>query len=65
MCKPPCIKQENFKAMVMGTTGLLSNRLFYIISNHNYHFLIDTGAEVHVLPPSLTDYNKVENLHLE
>jgi len=39
--------------MAMNTTGLLPSCLFYIIdSNHNYHFLVDTGAEVSVVPPS-------------
>jgi len=39
--------------MATNATGLLPSRLFYIIdSNHNYRFLVDTGAEVSVVPPS-------------
>ena len=39
--------------MAMNVTGLLPSRLFYIMDRSTGHrFLVDTGAEVSVLPPS-------------
>ena len=49
----------------MGVSGLIPNCLFYIIdSNHNYHFLVDTGAEVSVLPPSPADRKHPDGFNL-
>ena len=42
--------------MATGVTGLLPSRLFYIMDKSSgYRFLIDTGAEISVLPPSRSD----------
>ena len=57
-CKPPCSKagQTPAKLVATGTTGLLPSQLFFITDNNSAcRFLIDTGAEVSVLPPTRTD----------
>ena len=42
--------------MATGVAGLNSSHLFYIFdTNHKHRFLVDTGAEVSVLPPSPAD----------
>ena len=57
-CKPPCSKagQTPAKLVATGTTSLLPSHLFFITDNNSaYRFLVDTGAEVSVLPPTHTD----------
>ena len=57
-CKPPCSKagQTPAKLVATGTTGLLPSQLFFITDNNSaYRFLVDTGAEVSMLPPTHTD----------
>ena len=57
-CKPPCSKagQTPAKLVATGTTSLLPSHLFFITDNNSaYRFLVDTGAEVSVLPPTCTD----------
>ena len=42
--------------MAASAPGLLPSRLFYVTDRSNgFRFLVDTGAEVSVLPPSATD----------
>ena len=42
--------------MAASGPGLLPSRLFYVTNRSNgYRFLVDTGAEVSVIPPSATD----------
>ena len=42
--------------MATGVPGHLSSRLFYISDNNTHtRFLIDTGSEVSVIPPTPTD----------
>ena len=56
-CKPPCSKagQTPAKLVATGTTSLLPSHLFFITDNNSaYRFLVDTGAEVSVLPPTRT-----------
>ena len=56
-------KLEGQALMVTGVSGLIPSCLFYIIdSNHNYRFLVDTGAEVSVLPPSPADRKHPDGL---
>ena len=51
--------------MATGVTGLKSSRLFYIFdTNHKYRFLVDTGAEVSVLPPSPADRKHQDGFNL-
>ena len=51
--------------MATGVSGLLPTHLFYIIdSNHNYRFLVDTGTEVSVLPPSPADRKHQDGFNL-
>ena len=48
--------------MATGVTGLIPSRLLYITDNSlGYRFLIDTGAEVSVLPPSHTERKHQQN----
>ena len=57
-CKPPCSKagQTPAKLVATGTTSLLPSHLFFITDDNSaYRFLVDTGAEVSVLPPTHTD----------
>ena len=57
-CKLPCSKsgQTPAKVAANSTNGLLPSHLFFVTdSNSGYHFLVDTGAEVSVLPPSGTE----------
>jgi len=59
-CKSPCKnsgeKLPGHSLMATGAAGLTHSRLFYITDSvSNYRFLIDTGAEVSVLPPSSTE----------
>ena len=43
--------------MATGVTGQAQSRLFYVCDNNTHtRFLIDTGSEVSVLPPSPADY---------
>jgi len=49
-------KLPDHSLMVTGTAGLTHSRLLYIADSvSNYCFLIDTGTEVSVLPPSSTE----------
>ena len=49
-------KQTGQLLMVVRACGLLLSRLFYITDRSNgLHFLVDTGAEIRVIPPSATD----------
>ena len=55
-CKPPCAKSSENARATTGVTGLLPSRLFYIMDkSSSYRFLIDTGAEISVIPPSHSD----------
>ena len=57
-CKPPCTKAGGtlVKIAAAGTTSLLPSRLFFIIDSYSsYHFCVDTGAKVRVLPPYRTE----------
>ena len=39
-----------------GTSGLTTSRLFYVRDTHtNARFLVDTGSEVSVIPPTIAD----------
>ena len=49
-------KRTGQPLMVASTSGLLPSRLFYVTDRSNsLRFLVDTGAEVSVIPPSATD----------
>jgi len=53
------------EGQVLKATGVSPSCLFYIInSNHNYHFLVDTGTEVSVLPPSPADRKPPDGFNL-
>ena len=40
-------------------TGLNSSRLFYVRDRHNNaRFLVDTGSEVSVIPPTTADHTR-------
>ena len=42
--------------MVTSVTGLQPSRLFYVTDNHTgLRFLVDTGAEISVIPPFAAD----------
>lgn len=65
-CKPPCTKagKTPVKIAAAGTTSLLPSRLFFITDSYSsYRFLIDTGAEVSVLPPSRTERKHPQDNH--
>ena len=53
--------------MATGVTGLPTSRLFYVTDRSTgLRFLVDTGAEVSVIPPSRTDRKHIQtNLHLQ
>ena len=58
-------KRPGQALMATGVTGLKSSRLFYIFdTNHKYRFLVDTGAEVSVLPPSPADRKHQDGFNL-
>ena len=58
-------KLQGHALMATGVSGLIPSRLFYIIdSNHNYRFLVDTGAEVSILPPSPADCKHQDGFNL-
>ena len=58
-------KLQGQALMATGVSGLIPSHLFYIIdSNHNYRFLVDTGAEVSVLPPSPADRKHQDGFNL-
>jgi len=49
-------KRAGQPLMAAGVPGLLPSRLFYVTDCSNgFRFLIDTGAEVSIIPPSPTD----------
>ena len=51
--------------MATGVSGLSQSRLFYIHDrSSSLHFLIDTGAEVSVIPPSFSDRRNPQGLTL-
>ena len=57
-CKPPCKHSENSTSSIatMNATDRQANHLFHIINKTSgVHFLVDTGAEVSVIPPSRTE----------
>ena len=48
--------------MATGVTGRAQSRPFYVCDNNTHtHFLIDTGSEVSVLPPSPSDRRHLPN----
>ena len=52
----PSVKQPGHSLMVTGAAGLNCSRLFYIHDNSTgLRFLVDTGTEVSVVPPSRSD----------
>ena len=53
--------------MATGVPGLVPSRLFYVTDNATgLRFLVDTGAEVSVIPPSVSDRNhRKSNLTLQ
>ena len=53
--------------MVTGVTGLSTSRLFYLTDcSSGLRFLVDTGAEVSVIPPSRIDRkHQQSNLSLQ
>ena len=52
-------KLQGHPLMVTGTVGLPHSCLFYITDRvSNYRFLIDTSAEVSVLPPSTAEHQQ-------
>ena len=55
-CKEPCAWEENNIAAV-DSGDSASGHLFYITDN--IRFLVDTGSEVSVIPPSASDRNHV------
>ena len=56
-CREPCSWEQGGRLlMATGVTGQAQSRLFYVCDNNTHtHFLIDTGSEVSVLPPSPSD----------
>ena len=49
-------KRSGQPLMASSAPGLLTTRLFYVTDRSNgFRFLVDTGAEVSVIPPSATD----------
>ena len=57
-CKPPCKHSENSTSSIatMNATDRQANHLFHIIDKtFGVRFLVDTGAEVSVIPPSRTE----------
>ena len=54
-CKSPCTHSgKSLKAM--NSSGQKQNHLFHVVDkSFGLHFLVDTGAEVSVIPPSQTD----------
>ena len=57
-CKPPCKHSENSTSSIatMNATDRQANHLFHIIDKTSgVRFLVDTGAEVSVIPPSRTE----------
>ena len=49
-------KRPGQPLMAASAPGLLPSRLFYVTDRSNgFRFLVDTGAEVSVIPPSATD----------
>ena len=53
--------------MVTGVPGHIPSRLFYVTDNATgLSFLVDTGTEVSVIPPSFSDRNhRMSNLTLQ
>ena len=52
--------------MAAGDVGLNCSRLFYVHDHSTgFRFLVDTGAEVSVVPPSRTDRNRRGNFCLQ
>ena len=70
-CKSPCTKVGKLSSQSLMATsepGLFSlhSRLFYITDKLTGHrFLIDTGAEVSVIPPSQSDQEHKQDLVLQ
>ena len=59
-CRPPCSRSGNTPASPLMATGVAGqsfvSRLFYVTDRStSLRFLIDTGAEVSVIPPSRTE----------
>ena len=51
--------------MATGISGQSQSRLFYIHDrSSSLHFLINTGAEVSVIPPSFSDHRNPQGLTL-
>ena len=49
-------KRPGQPLMVTSVTGQQPNHLFYVTDSHTgLHFLVDTGAEISVIPPSASD----------
>ena len=68
-CKPPC-SQEKYPSQLlvaMGVTGLNHHsRLFYIVDAcYKLPFLIDTGADVSIIPSTSADKNNCCHLTLQ
>ena len=60
------VKHSGQLLAATGVTGLNHSRLFYIIDTcTNIHFLVDTGAEVSIIPPTSTDKNNLCHLTLQ
>ena len=59
-CQPPCLKEvgkQSGRLLVMtgSASQTPSHLLFLMEANSGHQFLIDTGAEVRVIPPSPTE----------
>ena len=49
-----------------GAVGQIRSRLFYVVDiQSNFHFLIDTGADISVLPPNQSDLQHKSDLVLQ
>ena len=57
-CRPPCSMSGNDQSLAAtSVTGQPTSRLFYVTDKSTgTRFLVDTGAEVSVLPPSHTEW---------
>ena len=65
-CKPPCKHSEKSTTIVAASsvTDQQANHLFHVMDKTSgIHFLVDTGAEVSVIPPLHTKRN-THNKHL-
>ena len=48
-------KRVGWTVAAIDATGLNSSRLFYVRDRHNACFLVDTGSEVSIIPPTTAD----------